>query len=214
MSTHGYVISVDPAELANRFPDPASLLGPDDEPEKEDEEFTRLFNADTFKDVIEPLLDRIPAREADFIYLYYSLKKRQADIAAIFEVTQAAVSYSLGRGIQRIKFLLELPAITDDELRALLEEIFDEPIDVDILMGIWTSTCQTVVAKELQLTQGKVRHRLFRAVKTLKAKAAQDPKYAPAEKVFTLISSKKYKFNILRRVELPQWGDKGTDRVG
>lgn len=209
--SNGYVIPVDPAELANRFAAPDAMLDDfDGVPEDLDsEENLSLFESGDYETRIAPLLDRLPDKEADLIELYYVNKKRQADIAIIFEVTQAAVSYRLDRGIQRIKFLLAIPTVTEDEMRSTLKGLFAE-IDVDILVGMWQTTCQSKVADLLQLTQGRVRHRFFKAVEKLKKAAEKEDKYRPYEKIFSSISSKK--FNILRAVNLPQWSNRGMDR--
>ena len=203
----GYVIPVDPAELANRFAAPDALL--DDEVRPEDPEFEALFSEEDYETRIMPLLDRIPDREADLIYLYYVKKKRQADIAAIFDVTQAAISYRLDRGIKRIKFLLSIPTVTEEDMRLDLAEIFEQ-IDIDILVGMWQTTCQSEVATKLKLTQGRVRHRFFKAVDVLMKAADKDQKFDPYHRIFSSISSKN--FNILRAVQLPQWADRGVDR--
>lgn len=205
--SNGYVIPVDPAELANRFAAPDAML--DEEAPEESEDVSSLFSSGDYETRIAPLLDRIPEREADLIYLYYVCKKRQADIAEIFDVTQAAISYRLDRGIQRLKFLLAIPSVTEGELRQDLKDLFDQ-IDVDILVGMWQTTCQSEVANNLQLTQGRVRHRFFKAVGKLKTAATQNERFRPYEIIFTSISSKK--FNILRAVSLPQWSNRGLDR--
>jgi hypothetical protein len=202
----GYVIPVDPAELANRFAAPDEY---EEVPEDPDAELAALFSSGDYESRIMPLLDRIPEREADLIYLYYVRKKRQADIAEIFDVTQAAISYRLDRGIQRIKFLLSIPTVTEEDMRDDLAAIFD-PIDINILVGMWETTCQSEVATKLQLTQGRVRHRFFKAVEVLKGAAGNDVKYSPYSKIFSSISSKN--FNILRAVSLPQWQNRGLDR--
>jgi Sigma-70, region 4 len=203
----GYVIPVDPAELANRFAAPDALL--DDEVPPQTDEVSALFSSGDYETRIAPLLDRIPEREADLIYLYYVCKKRQADIAEIFDVTQAAISYRLDRGIQRLKFLLAIPTVTEDELRFDLGDLFDD-IDVDILVGMWQTTCQSQVAHDLQLTQGRVRHRFFKAVGKLKIAADKEERFRPYEIIFTSISCKN--FNVLRSVILPQWRNRGLDR--
>ena len=206
MASSGYVIPVDPAELANRFAAPDEYEEVVDEPEHE---MSALFSSGDYETRIMPLLDRIPSREADLIYLYYVCKKRQADIAIMFDVTQAAISYRLDRGIQRIKFLLSIPTVTEEDLRDDLKAIF-EPIDIDILVGMWQTTCQSEVATQLRLTQGRVRHRFFRAVETLTAAAGKDPRFGPYQRIFSSISDKN--FNILRAVQLPQWANRGVDR--
>jgi predicted XRE-type DNA-binding protein len=202
----GYTITVDPSEMANRFATPSledQLL------EAEEMKMRELLSEEeNFEDHIEPLLDRIPKREADLIYLYFIQNKRQADIAVIFKVTQAAISYRLDRGLKRIKFLRSIPQVTEDDIRRDLSEIF-KPIDVDILHGMWSTTCQSQVAENLGLTQGRVRHRFFKAVKVLQETIVTNTKFSPYEKIFSAIASKN--FNILREVILPQWGDRGGD---
>lgn len=204
----GYVISVDPAELANRFA--ASPDEPMFEGEKEEDPNTEpLLSTLNYENQIKPLLDRLPEREADLIDLYYIQKKRQADIAEIFGVTQAAISYRLDRGLQRIRFLLSIPTVSEEEMRSDLPDVPFKPIDVDILVGMWQTTCQSEVADRLGLTQGRVRHRFFGAVKTLEKRASEEPRFNPYHKIFSAIASKR--FNILREVKLPQWSNRGGD---
>lgn len=208
MSSTGYVISVDPSEMANRFASPEPLF---DEPleEEEKEKIESILSSLHFETQVRPLLDRIPDREADLIELYYIRKKRQADIAEIFSVTQAAISYRLDRGLQRIKFLLSMPQVTEEDIRNTLPNVPLKPIDVEILVGMWKTTCQTEVATQLGLTQGRVRHRFFGAVKLLERKASEDGNFEPLFKVFSSISNKN--FNIMRVVQLPQWAHRGGD---
>ena len=80
MSSTGYVISVDPSEMANRFAAPEPLF---DEPLEEVDEarVESILSSLHFETQVKPLLDRIPDREADLIELYYILKKRQAEKA-------------------------------------------------------------------------------------------------------------------------------------
>ena len=203
----GYVIPVDPANLANRLIAPE----PFDPNAEEEPEVESWLTPENFEKVAM-LLDRIPKREADLLYLYFIEKKRQADIAAIFDVTQAAVSYRLDRGLKRIKFLLDLPNITQEGMREDLPKVPFKDIDVNILVGMWETTCQSEVANRLGLTQGRVRHRFFKAVEVLEGAATREKTFKPYFKVFKAISAKK--FNILREVKLPQWANRGGDRVG
>ena len=135
----------------------------------------------------------------------------RADIAAIFEVTQAAISYRIDRAIYRIKFMLAIPEVLEEDMRRDLSLIFPE-IDVNILVEMWKTTCQSEVAKILHLTQGRVRHRFFNAVKKLDTVAKEDDRYKPYHKIFIKIASRG--FNSLRSVALPQWGKRGLDKVG
>jgi hypothetical protein len=117
------------------------------------------------------LLDMIPKIEADIIHLHYFRGKTQTDIARIFSIKQSAVHYRIRRGLARIKFLMERPPIDEDRLRSDLRTIgLDNTVpgtavtDIDILITMYHSTCQSVVASQLDLTQGLVRHRFLRAV--------------------------------------------------
>lgn len=230
----GYVVSIDPNDI-NRFVsydprndedgDEEALL---DEEDEQIEEMRRLLENQGYRVQLQPLLERIPEREADIIELYFLMGKRQADIAVIFGMTQAAVSYRLARGIKRIKFLLEIPEVTRDQMKADLSEIFvcrpgsergagtsktldGVHIDVMILLHMWETTCQSVVAQQLSLTQGRVRHRFFKAVDKLREAAALDAKFEPYSEIFTKISAKN--FNILKEVQLPQWSKRGGDEL-
>jgi len=207
------LISLDPGQLANRF---AVQEIPIDElldelvaPSPEEEEYEGNAITASYESLIRPLLELIPEREADLIDLYYIQKKKQADIAAIFEVTQAAVSYRLDRGLKRIKFLLSVPRLSEEELREDLPKVPFKPEDVDILVGMWHTTCQSVVAKQLGLTQGLVRHRFFVAVKVLEKRAEECHDFDRIYQFFFKLSKKS--FNIKRAVTLPQWSKKGLD---
>lgn len=200
--SHGYIIPVDPTEIATRF------SGEEDEEAPEGEEVITIASLN-YETQVKPLLDKIPDREADLIYLYYIQKKRQADIAAIFGVTQAAISYRLDRGLQRIRFLLSVPQLEEEDMRKDLPDVPFKPIDVDILVGMWQTTCQSEVAIRLKLTQGRVRHRFFRAVKTLETASQKDKRFEPYFKAFSKIANKG--FNSLHEVKLPQWQGRGGD---
>jgi len=76
---------------------------------------------------------------------------------------------------------------------------------------MWATTCQSAVATQLKLTQGRVRHRFFKAVARLQEVAAENEKYAPYSDVFGKLSTRR--FNILREVKLPQWSDRGKDEL-
>ena len=230
--SNGYVVPVDPNDLS-RFvsydPREEDVDDADEADEQQLLEMQALLEQQRNKVRLMPLLSRIPEREADIIDLYFLVGKRQADIAEIFEMTQAAVSYRLARGIKRIKFLLDIPDVSREQMQRDLSEVFtarttgrDSPewgarmidglhIDVQILLHMWETTCQSVVAEQLNLTQGRVRHRFFKAVKRLKEVAAENAKYEPYSQLFGKIAEKR--FNILREVSLPQWRGRGGDQL-
>jgi len=116
---------------------------------------------------IEHHLDRIPPREADLIEMYYRDSMKQEQIARYFDITQAAVSYRLHRGIRRIQFLRTIPELDHDDFEVELGPKFSDQ-DREILWLMYETTCQSEIAKRLSLTQGRVRHRFFRALNKIK----------------------------------------------
>lgn len=152
---------------------------------------------------IQDLLPEIPDREADFIELYYFRRKRQVEIAKLFQVSQPTVCYRLQRACSRIQFLMAIPKTTEKELRRELGKLVDDPKDVNIMVGMWKTTCQSAVAKDLGVSQGLVRHRFLRTVKKLKAAKGQEK----LVKLFEIISDN---LNILREVQRPTWDEKAA----
>src|ERR1700735_3859149 len=105
MSSH--ILISDPNNLSTRYSNADRLggggieedldnlieqqLAPDAEEELLDESRALDFGS------IAQYLKRIPEREADLIELYHKDKMKQEQIAKLFRITQAAVSYRLHR---------------------------------------------------------------------------------------------------------------------
>ena len=138
-----------------------SQLAPEPEEDLKADSHTLDFAA------VSPYLDRIPPRESDLIRLYHHDKMKQEQIAKLFRITQAAVSYRLHRGIKRIQFLRTIPELEDDTFELELGSKFCEQ-DLEILWRMYETTCQSEIAKQMNLTQGRVRHRFFRALQRIK----------------------------------------------
>lgn len=186
-------------EMANRFakadPQLEELInGP-----KDDE--LDHFEDRRVEEVLLPLLDRLPPKEADMVVLYFIQHKRQDDIGYICGMTQAAVSYRLSRACKRLRFLIEAPSLTEDEIVALLAPHFGE-IDQSVLLGYWRTTSQTETGEATNLTQGRVRYRLYKGIAKLERLASRDPTYKAISKLFTMLGAN---HNILNEVLLPQW---------
>lgn len=150
---------------------------------------------------ILPLLNQLPPREADMVQLYFIAHKRQQDIADLFGVSQAAISYSLSRAMQRLRFLIQAPKLTEEEITALLAPHF-ETIDMSILLSYRQTASQSETAKSLNLSQGRVRHRLYKAVARLEKLNQADPTLNAVTRLFVLLRDS---HNILNSVILPQW---------
>lgn len=124
---------------------------------------------------IQTLLDDLPPNEADYIDLYYYRHKKQTDIAKMFNVSQPTVCYRLQRAAARIMFLLSLPPISEDEVEFTMRKFLTEEIDVRIMVQMLKTTCQSEVAKRLNVSQGLVRHRFIRAIEKMRdAKRYED----------------------------------------
>ena len=208
MPAEGFVVSYDPAKLEacrSLYPDATE---PKDEGVEDD--------GPTLEDILKSLLPRIPERERDLIDLHYCLHKKQEDIAHMFGITQAAVSYRIARGLHRIKFLANAPQLKEEELRRDLPSALKCPItgvldscDVDIMIEMWRTSCQSDVSKTLGLSQGIVRHHYFRSVERLTALALIDIRVKPYADYFNSLSNKNG--CVLKAVSLPQWAGRGGD---
>lgn len=159
--------------------------------------FTEEMSEDTKVKVerIKSFLDMIPRREADFVELYYFQHMKQTDIANLFCVTQPTVCYRLQRASARIKFLVELPNLTIEQIQKDLEDVLVDPLDVQIMIMMYETTCQSEVAKNLSVSQGLVRHRFIRSIKRL-----GNDGYDELVGVYKKISQN---LNILREVQRP-----------
>jgi len=144
---------------------------------------------------VRSILDRIPPREADFVDLYYFRQKRQTDIASIFGVSQPTVCYRLQRAAERIRFLLRLPVFDEAAAKPIIQSVLPDPIDVEIMMRMYHTTCQSEVAKVMGVSQGFVRHRFIRSTHRIRAAGHVD-----LADLFDLVGAN---LNILREVQRP-----------
>jgi len=254
----GHILIQDPSDLSSRFSN-EDRLGYDEDSEAEfDFEFDavverelaptpeeELTNAGQKLDFssIERFLPRIPSREADLIELYHRDRMKQEQIAKLFGITQAAVSYRLHRGIKRIQFLRTIPELEFDIFEEELAPKFSDQ-DREILWRMYETTCQSEIAKQMGLTQGRVRHRFFRSLQRIRdliSEEAREKKIALELKskrnakinlevinkeVEETIKNSKYgkywtvffaisdkHFNILHEVSLPQFQDRGDAQI-
>jgi DNA-directed RNA polymerase specialized sigma24 family protein len=150
---------------------------------------------------VRELMRDLPAREADFVELYFFSHKTQTDIAEIFRVSQPTVCYRLQRATARIRFVLSLPEIVLEDMKRSLQGFLSDPEDVEIMMRMYDTTCQSAVAKAMNITQGKVRHRFMRSTR----KMHENPEMSLYAQVFQSISEN---LNILREVDRPKWDEK------
>jgi DNA-directed RNA polymerase specialized sigma24 family protein len=151
-------------------------------------------------DAIRSAMGRLPPREADFVDLYFFQRIRQTVIASLFKVSQPTICYRLQRATERIKYLLQMPLLEEGELEAAMKAVLSDPLDVAIMCGMLKTTCQSVVAKSLGVSQGLVRHRFFRTLSKLEALPSMG-KYVQA---FRLVASNP---NIMHEVYRAEWAE-------
>jgi DNA-directed RNA polymerase specialized sigma24 family protein len=185
---------LDPAELESRFADESSLTYYDtilDEPTEDDQ--AQL-------DQIWAVMDQLPPREADFVDLYYFKKLKQTDIALLFGVSQPTVCYRLARAADRLRFLLNLPKVNREQLAKDMAGFLSDALDVQIMVLMWETTCQSETAKRLNVSQGLVRHRFLRSLSQMRTNF----KFARYVALFDYIGAN---LNILREVQRSESDD-------
>jgi len=144
------------------------------------------------------IMEDLPPMEADFIDLYFFRGFKQTDIASIFGCSQPTVCYRLKRAASRIQFLLQMPRVDEAKLDRVLRDLLPEALDVDIMVLMRETTCQSEVAKRLSVSQGLVRHRFIRSVNRMR----KIPELSPFVELYDFISAN---LNILREVQKPSW---------
>jgi len=155
---------------------------------------------------IREIIEDLPPREADFVELYFFRHLKQTDIANIFKVSQPTVCYRLQRATLRIQFMLSLPDVTAEEIEEAMRGFLSDPKDVEIMVLMYKTTCQSEVAKRLGVTQGLVRHRFMRATQ----KMQNNDEMGTYAQVFDAISRN---LNILREVQRNAWDARVTHVV-
>lgn len=188
--------TVDPAELESRVSTDDNLEFLEQVLSEEPTEES-LRNLERVREVMRDL----PPREADFVELYFFHYKTQTDIAEIFKVSQPTVCYRLQRATSRIRFVLSLPPVEDGEILSALRGFLTDEEDIEIMLRMYETTCQSAVAKAMGITQGKVRHRFKRSTKRM----LDNPCMEKFARIFTAIEGN---LNILREVDRPAWDEK------
>ena len=194
---------IDPFEIETRFAVEDSMAYLDSIFEELTEESQAQINQ------VKELMNNLPTREADFIDLYFFRKLKQTDIANLFGVSQPTVCYRLRRATDRIQFLLQIPQVDVEQLEKDLRGFLADPLDIQIMLLMKDTTCQSEVGKRLGVSQGKVRHRFQRSVKRMRVLADCDSEspWGLYVRFFEFIESN---LNILREVQRPAWDSQAT----
>jgi len=153
---------VDPSVMDSRFSTQDGMQYMDSIFEETSEESQEMIER------IRGILDLLPAREADFIDLYYFNRLKQTAIARIFRCSQPTVCYRLQRAAARIQFLLELPDVSSASVEVAMRSFLSNEVDIKIMVLMFETTCQSEAAKQLGISQGKVRHRFMRSLEKMR----------------------------------------------
>jgi hypothetical protein len=197
----------DRAQFENRFS------------EKDRIQYQEIKISDVDFEDIKPYLSRLPEKEIDLLTLYRKFAKNQKDIARIMGVTQGAVSSRLKRALVRLKFLRDLPKISDDDIDRGLSPFFHR-IELEIIKCMRDTTCQSETAKILndryglydikdRMTQVKVRHRFEKCLHRLESLRQERSELGKYYDLLLLIKNNLYK---LHEVKLPHF-DRGRYAV-
>lgn len=182
--------------------------------------YEEIRNSNISFNDFRPFLDRLPPREVDLLELYYHHRKNQKDIAKMFGITQGAVSSRLARARERLKFLRDIPKLSEQDLREKLLNHFDE-FEVLIMQLMARTTCQSRTAKLInvekgfmddknRMTQVKIRHRFEKCVGKLSRLAGSDfPELKECSELMQKIHDNLY---MLHEVKLPHF-DRGDCAV-
>ena len=187
-------IVLDPADIERMFSNEDGLSQfPSTTEELSDESKAEL-------EQVKGVLEKIPPREADFVELYFFQRIRQTTIAELFNISQPTVCYRLQRAAARIRYLLDMPNYDPWLMEQDLRGVLTDPKDIQIMMGMVSTTCQSEVAKGLGVTQGFVRHRYFRSIERLKKMRGME-QYV---RVFEHVAGN---LNILKETHRSKWAE-------
>lgn len=161
------------------------------------------------REKLAAVIEKLPPREKDIVRLYYEKGKDQRDIGVILNITQGDVSYRLKRAIKRIKFMLKLPNLEEESMRLKLLGLLPNEQYVSIMIGIYKTSSQSAVAKEIGLSQGKIRYRFLRGLEIIQKNMSSDAVLQEYFEAFSMISGA---FNICRELESQErWQSKFMD---
>jgi len=112
-------------------------------------------------------MERINAIEADMLELHLVKGVPQSAIGKIFGYTQPNIHYRIMRALERLKVILKIPIFTEEELDEKLNGFFTNQKDIIVLKLVYLYSSQSLVAREIGESQGKVRYRFLRCLKSM-----------------------------------------------
>jgi hypothetical protein len=139
------------------------------------------------KIAIKNILDhmsRISPVEADMVELHLIHGLSQAYLGKIFGYTQPNVHYRVNRGLERLRVYSQIEIFEEKELRERLSGFFTDEKDIEVLVYLYIYSSQSYVARLVGDTQGKIRYRYLKCLKSL----SQSPNLQDVYRTFKIIS--------------------------
>lgn len=118
--------------------------------------------------LINGFLQRLPSEEYDFLVLYFLENVPQRSIGNLYGITQRAISYRIQRAIKRLKFLIEVAGVDDEEMRDDLNFLFRDPKATDVVCKVFEVTNLSEVQRQEGSTFFYVRSRFCDILARLK----------------------------------------------
>jgi len=135
-------------------------------------------------------MSRISPLEADLVELHFLKGISQKMLGKIFGYTQPNIHYRLERGKKRLLVLMGLPEYDSEYLEKRLRGFLTDDKDIRVMTLIYKYSSQSKVAEFVNESQGKVRYRFLRCLKSLsQSPCHQDlyEAYSKLEKNLTLL---------------------------
>jgi len=168
------------------FMDPASLdiFGSHEDNLDNEEEvcFEDLLSDPEYREMLESAMKSgLPAIEQDIFNLYYFQDHTQEEIGKILGVSQRTISYRLSRGICRLKYFIFIDSIDFTQFREDISRYFDA-LYVNIVIGVISTSSQTLIGDLLGLSQSQVRWRFYKVLQQLPKISKSEPEINISER--------------------------------
>lgn len=157
-------------------------------------------------DKIKDHLDELPPREADFIELYFFKKVTQLGIADLFRVSQPTVCYRLSKAAKRLQYIINIPKYPIESIEEDLRGVLTDELDINIMLLMLEKTCQSEVARVLNVSQGLVRYRFMRNLELIR-------NFEQLNQTLEALTHVSNNFNILKDTNRSQLNDNLTHSV-
>jgi DNA-directed RNA polymerase specialized sigma24 family protein len=112
-------------------------------------------------------MGRINEMEADMLELHLVKGVPQSTIGKIFGYTQPNIHYRIMRALDRLRVILKIQIFSEEELEEKLRGFFTNEKDILVMKLVYLYSSQSLVAREIGESQGKVRYRFLRCLKAM-----------------------------------------------